>query len=313
MTSAETADRIVARGIRPTDMKILGGNEQIREGLAGREFPVIVADNVAEYVRARFAAGHDFTIGGWPCLAPPWDVAWIEYTNAQTERRGVWMLGFDLAKTSPAERGQLDGMIGQAIEDAEAQSPGEPVRWAIVMVLFVDNGREVVGPWGTVIWVLDGWGKPLGNRWFLRNGASAWQEGEEHESMLMHIALTPALQTISFAHCRNAVLEHGARPPKLAKAYRRRHGAEPVRWQTVRLELPRRAGSADPSRPGSPPDLHIVSGHYAHYGNCCPSAHEPNGLLFGRLDGVFWVPMHMAGDARREVRTDRIVTLGESG
>lgn len=311
MTSAATADRIVAGALISTDMKMQEGGDILRAHLAAREFPVIVADNVADYVRANSARGHTYAIGAWPCLAPPWDWAWIEYTNATgNQRRGVWMISFDLKKASPSERSELNGMIGAAIEDARRQSPGEEVRWALVMIMFIDDGRHVQGPMGSVIWILDEYGKELGNRWFLR--PAQWQPAPEDEAMWLHAALLPALQTIAFMHCKNVVVDHGQRPPKLAKAYRKRHGQEPVRWQTVRLELPRQAAEGgEVRRPGTGPSLHIVSGHFSHYGDCCPTQHEPKGKLFGRLEGVYWMPMHMRGDAATEVRSDRVVALND--
>lgn len=41
--------------------------------------------------------------------------------------------------------------------------------------------------------------------------------------------------------------------------------------------------------------LTTVRGHYAHYGDCCPFRHDPKGLLFGRLEGKYWIPQHAIG------------------
>lgn len=314
MTSAATADRIVKGDCIACDDEMVGGMANMLANIATRDVPVIVADNVAAYVHQQPPG--KYVIGNWPCLAPPWDWAWIEYPSSSgNERRGAWMLGFDLrSKDADAEslRELHTGMIGAVLEDAARQSPGEETRWALVGFMFIDDGRRVLGPVGSVIWALDEFGKELGNRWFLRPDLE-WALAEEEAAMWLHAAITPALQTIAFMHCRNVVIDRHQRPPKLAKAYRRRHGREPLRWQTVRLELPRQAVEGDEAtRPGTGPSLHIVTGHFSHYGDCCPTQHEPKGKLFGRLDGVYWMPMHLRGDAQHEVRSDRVVTLGGS-
>lgn len=309
MSAAQTADRIVAHCYSSSD-GMAAGTDQLATNLADRSIPVIVADNVAAYVNTEVAKGREYAVGSWPCLAPPWDWAFIEYpSHSGRERRGCYVIGFDLLKASPEEVAQVNGIVGAAVDDAAQQSPGEVVRWALVMCMYADDGHRVHGPMGTLVYVLDAYGKELGNRWFLRPDAT-WTEADHDGALWLNAAALPALQTIAFMHCKNVVVDRAGRPTKLAKAYERRHGAEPLRWQTVRLELPRTTTDGDASRPGSGPSLHIVTGHFAHYGNCCPTQHEPNGKLFGRLEGIYWSPQHARGNPQREVRSDRVVTLG---
>lgn len=127
--------------------------------------------------------------------------------------------------------------------------------------------------------------------------------GSDREGWLMR-AMSPALQTIAFLHCKNVVVEE-VRPAAKVQAKRAKRGRPGlVRYQTVRLDVPRKqsAGSGGGHRDVS---FHIVAGHFAHYGDCCPSQHEPHGLLFGRLSGVHWVPSHARGDREvGEVQTD---------
>lgn len=314
MTAARTADRIVAGNTR-SDTAMFGGVAGLRAKLADRSLPVIVADNVAAYTLAQADKGNEYRVGEWPCLAPPWDWAFIEYPSASgRQRRGAHVIGFDLDALSPDELGELDGMIGGAIADGHGNYPDAHVRFALALLMFGDDGHSVHGPLGAIVFALDEHGKELGNRWYYRN-EETWAQldaGEPEGSWLFAAAL-PALQTIAFMHCRNVVVDRASRPAALAKKYRRKTGHDPVRWQTVRLELPRKAhtGGGTVQNPGQAPDLHIVPGHFAHYGNCCPSTHEPNGLLFGRLEGRYWVPQHMRGDPAREVRSDRIVTVSD--
>lgn len=312
MTAAQTADRIVAGRfqIAPGITYALGAE------LGRRRIPVIVADNVAEYVRRHFEQGKDLPVGGWPCLAPPWPIAFIEYQSGTgRQRRGVLAMSLDLWNTSPENLRELnehaiDGLRG-ALEDAATNFPDAEVRWLMTLAVYVDDLRLVSGPVGSVITALDPRGRELGNRWVLRKEFQ-WEGKEEAaDGHWLYAACTPAWQTIAFSHCRNVVVGHERRPEKLERAYRKRHGQNPVRWQTVRLELPRRQQDGHGRGGGTTPDLHIVAGHFSHYGDCCPDQHEPRGKLFGRLEGVYWMPQHLRGNPEREVRSDRVVTVGE--
>jgi hypothetical protein len=125
-------------------------------------------------------------------------------------------------------------------------------------------------------------------------------------------ALTPAFQALGFLHCKNVVLDSVV-PAAKVQAKRLRAGKEPlVRYQTLRLEVPRKmATGGGRAGLGEFSALHIVSGHFSHYGACCPS-HPPRGLLFGRHEGVYWVPSHARGDRRAgEVHTDYDLIVAE--
>ncbi len=58
----------------------------------------------------------------------------------------------------------------------------------------------------------------------------------------------------------------------------------------------RRAGGGSAGGSVSYP-LGSVAGHHAHYGDCCPGMHPPNGLLFGKITGRIWVPQFSRGTA----------------
>jgi len=127
-------------------------------------------------------------------------------------------------------------------------------------------------------------------------------------------ATRAALQSIAFLHCHNVQTSNVSAPAKV-QAKRRRRGRLPlIDYQTIRLQVPRRRGDSRASD-GAESDeraLHIVPGHFAHYGACCAS-HEPRGLLFGKLTAVVWMPTHARGSARLgRVRTDYDLRLPES-
>ena len=272
----------------------------LRAFLADRTIPVIVADNVAEFLEHRGSLPKE-----WPCLAPAWDSVFIEYRH-RGARFGAWLWASDFAKGGTLEEiDAADRLWGAGIiRSTRERYPGRTIRWLLNAQLFRDEGREILGPVGMVAWVLDEHGSRL-------NAIAVNGDGGSDDPMS---ELAPVLQTLAFAHCRNAVLDRHSAPPKLARAYQRRSGHEPVRWLTVRLELPRPdRPHGDPSRVDASPGLHIVAGHFAHYGDCCPTQHEPKGKLFGRLEGLYWMPQHLRGDPAREVRSDRVVVLRPEG
>lgn len=134
-------------------------------------------------------------------------------------------------------------------------------------------------------------------------GAVAVTGGADPDEAWLTRALAPAYQAVAFLHCKNVVLDETV-PAGKVQARRRRRGKEPlVRYHTLRLDVPRKSTAGESSNGDkAPKSLHIVAGHFAHYGACCAN-HEPHGRLFGRLEGVYWVPTHARGN--RDIGTIR--------
>ena len=58
-----------------------------------------------------------------------------------------------------------------------------------------------------------------------------------------------------------------------------------LRYHTLKVDVGGGAkvrSAGDGRGEGPTPGLHIVPGHFAHYGDCCPSTHAPKGRLFGK-------------------------------
>lgn len=144
------------------------------------------------------------------------------------------------------------------------------------------------------------------NRWEV---VGVEPSGEVEE---VYCAVVPGTETfvldgmILTGNCRNVKTDQVGIPPKLDKRHLRDHGRSLLRFQTVRLDVPRKGSNSTGKGPSHvAPALHIVPGNFHHYGDCCPGGHEPKGLLFGKLTGVYWVPQHARGSAARgEVRSD---------
>lgn len=329
----KTADRILADGLVPPfslgkhrslgeDWKVSAA--QVKTDLAS--CPVIVADNVAAYTRA---SRTNYVLEEFPCLAPPWPVFWMEYPSVSgKQRRGV--LVRDVTDTINATK---DDAFGGSIKDARANGfEGEP-KWVIELCVVAEDERHnICGPVGWLVLALDDHGMVVGNRWVLGTpmGPKVRPEfqlynGQTFDDTWLIAALLPAFQSISFLHCKNMVVDRIEPPAKLSAKHRRRHGRPLLRYQQVRLEVPRaptrRRGEGSGSELG-PPALHIVAGHMAHYGDChvprpgCPQehgydrcmgcgGHTPHGKLFGKHEGMYWVPQMSRGNPTRgEVKTD---------
>lgn len=317
--------------------------------------PRIFADNVANLVHG--GAQREYRVEDFPSLAPPWPHFWIEYrSRSGRQRRGVFVRDItSRLSASPDDIGPA------AIDDARGNGYDGPIGWVVEFSLYAEDDRgRICGPMGWTTLALDDRGRVVGNRWALgipdikeervrledildSGGRLHPEESRDIRRMLDAIdsvkddpqvamtderllaGLLPAWQTVAFLHCRNVATEPVDVPEKLDKRHRKEHGRPLLRFQTVRLEVPRRSVASRDSRPGSgngPPALHIVPGNFHHYGDCCPvspscildhlstpcgacGGHLPHGQLFGKLTGVYWVPSHARGNPTRgEVRSD---------
>jgi hypothetical protein len=293
---------------------------------------VIVADNVATYTRARPAG---YVLEEFPCLAPPWPEFWIEYPSVSGKQRRV---GFVRDVTNDESAGRDGAWIG-SLDDARRNGfEGDP-KWVIeITALIQDQEHRVIGPAGWLVLALDDRGMAVGNRWVMGTpmGPMVVKEvttynGSPFDDQWLISAMLPTLQTISFLHCRNVVVETVEPPAKLSARYKQRHGVPLLRHEQVRLEVPRRVTGHPGSGSGQmgPAGLHIVAGHMAHYGDChpprplCPQVHTAarcngcgghtaHGLLFGRHEGMYWSAQTMRGDPQREIRTDLELVVKDS-
>lgn len=334
----KTADRILASGLAPPFSlgrhRRLAGEwetsaEQIKTDLLS--CPVIVADNIAAYTRAHKG---NYLLEEFPCLAPPWPAFWLEYPSVSgKQRRGV------LVRDVTATQNTLDDACWGSIADARANGfEGDP-KWIVEFSAVVQDERHnCVGPVAWFVLALDERGMVVGNRWVMGTPAGldvntefALKNGATFGDTWLIAALLPAFQSIAFLHCKNMVIDRVEPPPKLSAKHRRQHGRPLLRYQQVRLVVPR-AGTRQHGGSGGdlgPPSLHIVAGHMAHYGDChvprpgCPKVHgydrcdgcgghTPHGKLFGKHEGMYWVPQMSRGNpSRGEVRTDLELVVKE--
>jgi hypothetical protein len=302
-----TADRIIAHGVEAVPPNKL--SEEDRRATAAlrnklRVMPVFEATNVAQYV-----AEHPMTMGDLPCEAPPYEQFWVEYSNfTGNERRGVFVADVTELSMLPNRWYGQDSLRAKVAKGLFPGRSMSEMKWLVAYEVFMHGkATPVYGPWYSLVVGLDSNGHQIANRWVIiasdavdsaiaKHGAP----GETPESWMLS-AVAPAMQTVAFLHCRNVATDEHEAPRKLSKSHARRHGAPMVKWQTVRLEVPRRQRSSGGDGTGESPSLHIVAGHFAHYGDCCPGAHEPHGMLFGRHTGIYWSPSTIRGNPQRGI------------
>ena len=112
--------------------------------------------------------------------------------------------------------------------------------------------------------------------------------------------LLTTLKALTFLNCRNVTLVEPHRP----RAQRRRLERAGVRISEIHV-FPSGTtvrGQSMPVGAGGRP-LHSVRGHIARYG-----PKWGRGLLFGKIEGEFWIPQHARGAAEHGT-TDQHITL----
>lgn len=315
-----TIDRIRLQGIGGISPRTQSGADQLTSVCREFELPIFVIDNVAHYVYRQADRGIGYVIEDFPCVAPVRPMFFMEWVNSTgRERRGVLVQDLsdpDCVTDDAEEEAVREQWMDAAKQDARENGYEGEFGWVISLCIVIQSSRkQITGPYGWMVLALDPRGRVMGNRYVVHPDfpLSGTQEQEAMSLLLMTVA---PLQAISFLHCKNVKVDTVTQPPKLSAKYKRRTGRPLTEYQQIRLEVPRRAGSGGGKGGGDDRRLHIVDGHFAYYGDhhgpTCPPDHPPHGLLFGKLEGQFWVDYHARGNPERgKVHTDRELVLPE--
>lgn len=99
---------------------------------------------------------------------------------------------------------------------------------------------------------------------------------------LASTVLDPALLAISFMHCKNVSLRKENAPPKLAKAYQKKHGRPLISYHVLDIEPMKKVlrTEGESQKTGLKQALHICRGHFKDY--------SKGGGLFGKYKGLYW-------------------------
>lgn len=168
------------------------------------------------------------------------------------------------------------------------------VRWTIDTFLWL-GGRNRLGPMPTsgphVMWrfAILADGSPADLHW-VQMGNQPMDEWDMSQLVLLH--------SLNFCNATNTVVQE----PERTRPERKRISRTGVRVEMIHVK-PFGKSSRGETRI-EPLDLtarHGVRGHMAHYGDCCPGRHEPKGMLFGKMEGRYWIPPHVRGNAEHGV------------
>lgn len=123
-----------------------------------------------------------------------------------------------------------------------------------------------------------------------------WEDGVGRDSLAIWG------QALTYLNCRNVGTIYYDPPERVQRKHQRKRGAKPlVRYHVINVEKAgaEEARSRRTDTEGGLVASHVVGGQLRHYGDCCPSVHQPKGLLFGKHSGRVFVPMHVRGNPQR--------------
>ncbi len=293
-----------------------------------KSYPIVLANNV--YVHQRTTDDRTQLLD-MPCLAPKWPMYWTEWNQRNGQQIGVLAIaeaaggvghGSVDNKFRPAGEivyqaesdltmGEVDGNglvryeNGLWTSDSLDMNGWEDVRWVWTLQLFVGRGKEAVGPFMSWKVALDPHGKPLDMMFqFLFE-----VDGADGESLVTDFAraLNVWGMALSFLNCRNVQTEYREPSPGEQRKHRKKRKATNplVGYHLIKIQ-PTGTATRIRSGPGSGQGtdaFHIHPGSIAHYGDCCPGSHPVKGLLFGKLTGIYYRPMHLKGNPAHGERT----------
>jgi len=278
----------------------------IREDL--RRSTVLVIDNVAEYYYSNHTSPRGRMDGPdqFPQLAPPFPCAFFEYalkpsmydvmfTDAENghsrklDQVGILILSVD-AQQVRDEFPNWSGFL-------EERATGSSAKWVEFATVFARHSteRDVRGPCTLLYMAVGEDGQPTSQ---LRTRTWGVEDDfyellpEERQLAIGSLGSLafPAFLATSFLHCRNVSTQQHVPPPKLSKAFNRRHGRPLVQFKTLTIEpmkeVLRKQGRVEEN--GLPKALHLCRGHFKDYRNSAG--------LFGKHKGLFWWDLHARGD-----------------
>lgn len=260
------------------------------------------ADSVYEWMGNNLA--DQLRLVDLPCIKSPYPMMWIELVADGPElgdRRAI------LVRDIPMEHKDIlpADFYRLAVEDAATDNINEAdIKSMTLFELYIADRTRIQGPLAWVLCVLDRHGRALGLGWRLASDIVGQSESSrEQEGNWALSVVSPAFWTLGFLHCKNIQAEEVHVEPKVRAKRRKKLGHDPLSMSVLRIDIPGKKWKSNPTgeKTGIEQRFHIVPGHFAHYGDCCPGLHEEHGMLFGKLEGVYWMPSHARGNPERGI------------
>lgn len=240
--------------------------------------PVIVGDNVCEYIYSLGVEKEWATDADFPCCSPPFENFFFE-TKApaatQQKESKVWMP-------------QMWGFICLSYKVEESQQSENCAAVFVSIPIMLEKDR-ILSPAGYLVADIgrDHCIKSAGRATLFDDSPNSWVK-------IWNVLQTPLQLTMSFMNCKNVkVIDNKPRDLKSREIKAKQRPW--VTYKTLDIEPMRRVlrteGNAEST--GLKRALHICRGHFATY--------TPEKPLFGRVSGQFWIPAHVRGNKQNGV------------
>lgn len=301
----ETLEEVVRKEREALDqLPLLEG--AVQEALLSAK--VVNAQNVSDWIDDRESLLYE----DLPSIVPPWWTVWAEWSSGKSTV-GVLAMAqqgpFDPGNPEPEQLPDATGGLQMTSGDLWISDNLPLEAWTNVEfvwtahILLSTNGGKVTGPIATVMTAVDRYGQALDITYKIRDARLAAAE-DEGVGITQRIANT-FHWVIAFMNLRNVTLEQHAPSPAQNRKHRRKRKADHdlLTFGTLRIDpLGAKSQGGGQSRSIGETRFHIARGGLRHYGDCCPGVHLPNGLLFGKLEGVYYVPAHVRGNPEHGVK-----------
>lgn len=267
---------------------------------------LIVIDNVASYFWEHFLPRENEAVGvnDFPCVTPPFPSIFFDFRIRQSsllypqfEEAGLWMR---MVEKSDALEIFRDGQVRSLFhnEDVAAILLCYPYARRRGSKNVVEVGQFVlpITGQGLIIPSEDGemliMGRTVGG-----DGFGTQKERSGIASAFVWEIIYPSLLALSFMHCKNTRTMTEEPPSKLSKIHKKETGRPLLRYYVLQIDhmkaILKKAEKG--GKLGLTQALSICRGHFAEYGK------DGKGLLFGKLVGRFFIPMHTRGDRKAGV------------
>jgi hypothetical protein len=224
---------------------------------------------------------------GHPSIAPPWEDACYAYVNHYGN--AVVMSSrsrpFDMSKAAALPGLEPDSEAGQPWRPGN-DVDWEQVRWVVNTFVWIggrsgDRSLPTSGPAHMWQFAVYGTGAPADLHWI--------HVLPKHPMEMWDTAQLVLLGALNFLNCRNVTIGEPQRP----RPQRRRLERAGLQIHEIQIApMGRSTRSGRNEEPIGMVPLTSVRGHFAEYG--------PNygkGLLFGKLEGRYWIPQHARGSS----------------
>lgn len=298
------ADRIVLegmpmfRGDYELMKKYRARTEEIQKMLFA-EVPVIVVDNVADYLWHEGFSEDDWSYSpaSFPNVAPPFDVWWMEYEKPRgvdfehVEHVGALVTAFDMDSPYASELRLAAAQIFNALDE------GVEVKWLVQWQQVISRPMGALAA-STMLLAVAPTGEPvggvLGALEDLLYTKDVIQNDDDYGRLVggSFQLLRPMLLALSMMHCRNVNMVEQQAPRHERRRAEKTGKPQPLRFSTINITPMQRVlrGEGNSGEVGLKKAMHICRGHFKHFDE------KP---LFGRVRGTFWWGSQVRGTSSR--------------